>query len=73
MSICGSAAEEVSVSCVPFIRCGPLTTHPEIVSTTVIFLNFIDEEMRLRIQSEPVANLGFEPWFLTKSLMFFSL
>lgn len=47
MSIRGSMAEKAYISCVPFIKYGPLTIQIKVV----IFLNFISEETRLRIQS----------------------
>lgn len=51
MSTYSSIVEEAYISCVPVSKCGPLTTHLEVVHTTIIFLNFVSEETRLRRQS----------------------
>lgn len=50
MSIYSSRAEKAYISCVSFIKHSPIT-HLEVVRTTIIFLNFINEETRLKIQS----------------------
>lgn len=45
MSTYSSIVEKTYISCLHFIKCGPQATFLEIVSITIIFLNFVNEEM----------------------------
>lgn len=71
MSTYGSIVEEAYVSCVPFINCGPLTAHLEVVRTTIIFLNFVSEETRLRHRANQRPSLDLSPGFRLKVLCSF--